>query len=171
MTQPSVERPYMPDYVVAAPGWEGLPWSWASERLVPCRNYWLATATADGRPHSMPVWGVWDEAESRFGFSCAPRARKARNLADNPRMVITGEDTVECVSVEGSATRVRDEDRFGVWVDRYLAKYVPEAPALSAEFLQANLMFEFEPDRAFGIIERDEEFSRRATRWQFETSG
>lgn len=37
----------------------------------------------------------------------------------------------------------------------------------AAEFLGQNLLVEFEPDRAFAVIEREDEFSTRATRWVF----
>jgi len=32
-------------------------------------------------------------------------------------------------------------------------------------FVRSNLIIEVTPDRAFGIIERDDEFAERATRW------
>lgn len=157
----------MPDYGVDSPEWSPLPWSWAAERLVGNRNYWVVTAALDGRPHALPVWGVWDGSEHRFAFSCGPRSRKARNLSANPQMVVTADDTVECVSVEGTASLVQDDDRVARWVERYLAKYQPISPDLSAEFIAANALFEFTPERAFAIIEREEEFSTRATRWTF----
>jgi nitroimidazol reductase NimA-like FMN-containing flavoprotein (pyridoxamine 5'-phosphate oxidase superfamily) len=157
----------MPDYGVDTPAWGPLPWSWAAERLVGNRNYWVVTVSGDGRPHALPVWGVWDDGEARFAFSCAPRARKARNLAANPRAVVTTDDTVECLSVEGRAAPVRDDDRQAQWIESYLAKYQPVSPDLSADFLRRNLIVEFEPERAFAVIEREDEFSTRATRWVF----
>jgi hypothetical protein len=39
---------------------------------------------------------------------------------------------------------------------------------LSEDFLRRHLMMEFVPDRAFAIIEREDEFSSRATRWVFQ---
>lgn len=157
----------MPDYGVDTPSWEPLPWSWATERLVPNRNYWVVTASADGRPHALPVWGVWDVDADRFGFSCGPRSRKARNLAVNPRVVVAVDDTVECVSVEGAAYEVADDANQSTWIERYLAKYSPLAPDLNAEFLRVNLLYEVTPERAFAIIEREAEFAARATRWVF----
>jgi nitroimidazol reductase NimA-like FMN-containing flavoprotein (pyridoxamine 5'-phosphate oxidase superfamily) len=157
----------MPDYGVDTPSWHPLPWSWAAERLVASRNFWVVTVSAAGRPHAMPVWGVWDEGDRRFAFSCGPRARKARNLAANPHAVIMVDDTVECLSVEGQAAAVRDEERKDRWAARYLAKYQPIAPDLNAEFLRRNFLVEFEPERAFAIVEREDEFATRATRWVF----
>jgi pyridoxine/pyridoxamine 5'-phosphate oxidase len=158
----------MPDYGVDTPEWEPLPWSWAAERLGANRNFWVVTVSTDGRPHALPVWGVWNDDEGRFAFSCSPRARKARNLAGNPHAVVMTDDTVECLSIEGQADSVSDEQRQAQWIDRYLAKYRPMAPDLSADFLRQHLMLEFVPGRAFAIIEREDEFATRATRWVFQ---
>ena len=78
------------------------------------------------------------------------------------------DDTVECLSVEGRADTGADEQRQEQWIERYLAKYQPITPDLSADFLRQHLMLEFVPERAFAIIEREEEFANRATRWVFE---
>lgn len=157
----------MAGYGVGGADWRGLPWSWASERLVAARNYWLVTVSADHRPHALPVWGVWHETECRFAFSCAPSSRKAVNLTSNPHVSVSPEDTVECVSVEGRARQPSDERRRQEWIERYLAKYLPISPGLTAGFLQGSALFEVEPLRAFGIVEREEDFATRATRWRF----
>jgi len=167
--QPRAERPHMPGYGVDTPEWSPLPWSWAAERLAGNRNYWLVTASGDSRPHAMPVWGVWDDDDLAFAFSCGPRARKASNLRDNPLVVFTVDDTEECLSIEGQARVVQaDETRQDLWIERYLDKYRSMAPDLSGDFLRENLVVEVVPDRAFAIIEREDDFSRRATRWVFD---
>jgi hypothetical protein len=157
----------MPDYGVDTPGWTPLPWSWAMERLAANRNFWVVTVSSEGAPHALPVWGVWDDGENRFAFSCGPRSRKARNLSANPRAAIMTEDTVECLSLEGRAAPVHDSGRQDLWIERYLDKYRSMAADLSAEFIRQNLIVEFEPERAFAIIEREDEFAARATRWVF----
>ncbi len=161
----------MSDYGVQASTWSPLPWSWAQERLVANRNYWVVTVSGSGRPHSLPVWGVWDPGEDRFVFSCAPSSRKARNLAANPRAVVAVDDTVEVVSAEGTAVELDDVDRREVWVERYLEKYRPISPDLDGDFVRSHHMVEFTPDRVLAVIERDEEFSTRPTRWSFGATG
>jgi len=162
----------MSDYGVPADPAEALPWSWAQQRLVVNKNYWVVTASSSGRPHSMPVWGVWLPESDSFWFSCSPYARKARNIAENPQCVVTVDDTVECVSVEGNARVVDlDADREAIdqMIAAYLSKYWPD-PEVHAEmegFLRGHTIVEVTPERAFGIIEREEEFSRRATRWRW----
>ena len=149
-----------------------LPWKWAQERLVRNRNYWVVTASASGRPHALPVWGVWLPDSDRFWFSCSPGARKRRNIAENPHCVVTVDDTVECVSVEGLA-RVADPEQDADDVQRMVAAYLEKYWAdrtVHAEmeaFLRANTIVEVTPEVAFGIIEREEEFSQRATRWRW----
>ena len=123
------------------------------------------TVSASGRPHALPVWGLWlPGTDDRFWFSCAPTARKARNLAENPRCVVTVDDTVECVSVEGRARLVDPEAEpaaAGRMVAAYLAKYWADS-GVHAEmeaFLRSNALIEMVPEVAFGIIEREDEFS------------
>jgi PPOX class probable F420-dependent enzyme len=157
----------MPDYGVDTPEWRPLPWSWAGERLTRNRNFWVVTVSATGRPHALPVWGVWDDDVRRFAFSCAPSSTKARNLATNPAVVVAIDDTVECVSVEGDATVLDDGPLREDWIRRYVERYRPEAADLDADFVRQNLVVEVVPRRAFGIVEREDEFATRATRWVF----
>ncbi|HEY0518350.1 MAG TPA: pyridoxamine 5'-phosphate oxidase family protein [Ilumatobacteraceae bacterium] len=168
MTTPPIgERPAMAAYGTDSAEWRPLPWEWAAERLTANKSYWLVTVSVDGAPHSLPVWGVWNDHDLRFMFSCAPMARKARNIRANPRVVFTVESTVECISVEGVAMALTDPARIDTWVDRYVEKYGNEVPEGLADFVRAHAMFEVKPTVAFAIIEREEEFALRATRWRF----
>ena len=169
---PTVERPDMSDYGVPADPAGALPWSWAQERLVANKNYWFVTASAGGRPQAMPVWGVWLPETERFWFSCSPNARKLRNLQENPQCAVLVDDTVECVSVEGTARRVTVEEGdpgIAAVISAYLAKYWPDETSHTEMegFLRSHATVEFTPDRAFGIIERETEFAERATRWRW----
>lgn len=146
-----------------------LPWSWAEERLCASRNFWIATASADGRPHAMPVWGVWLVGPERFWFSCSPNSRKARNLRENPRVVVAPTDTVEVVSLEGRVETVTGGD-LDLHVQTYFDKYGEEMAMPIEEvraFLTSHESFEVVPERAFGIIERADDFAARATRWRW----
>ncbi|HEV7727921.1 MAG TPA: pyridoxamine 5'-phosphate oxidase family protein [Modestobacter sp.] len=61
MTGPVADRPVLPGYGVlpAAEGSGLLPSAEAERRLAVSHDYWCATVRPDGRPHVMPVWGVW----------------------------------------------------------------------------------------------------------------
>jgi general stress protein 26 len=157
----------MAAYGTDSPEWKALPWEWAAERLAPNKNYWVVTVSAAGAPHALPVWGVWSDDDLRFMFSCAPNARKARNIRANPRVVFTVDSTVECISVEGIAAPLIDPDRIDTWIDRYVAKYGSEVPEGLGDFVRSHAMFEVVPTTAFAIIEREVAFATRATRWQF----
>jgi len=168
MTTPHAQRPHMPGYGVETPDWHPLPWSWAAGHLAGTRNYWVSTASAAGQPHSLPVWGVWHDRELTFMFSCAHGSRKARNLGSNPKIAFTNDDSVECVSVQGSAALVVEPARLSEWADRYVAKYGAEVGADLGDFVRQNAIYEVVPTVAFGVIERADEFSTRATRWAFQ---
>ena len=53
--------------------------------------------------------------------------------------------------------------------DAYVTKYWDD-PAVHDEmrtFFTSHALFEVSPTRAFGIVEREDEFARRATRWRW----
>ena len=165
LSEPHASRPYMPGYGIVGPT-EGsglLPWSWAEERLVSSRNYWVATVWPDGRPHAMPVWGVWDVGE--FWFSSSRRARKVLNLLANPRCVVTSEDSNNPVVVEGIAEVVSDTEQLSRVLalvnKKYQTTYTMELmdPAV-------NATVRVRPRWAFGLREGD--FTGSPTRWAFE---
>jgi Pyridoxamine 5'-phosphate oxidase len=67
LATPTAASPVL--YGAPAPPGDLLPWSWAEQRLVAARHYWIATTRPDGRPHSRPVWGAW--LPDGFWFSTA----------------------------------------------------------------------------------------------------
>lgn len=147
-----------------------LPWSWAQERLGGSRCYWVTTVDGAGRPHSMPVWGVWLDEPDRFWFSCAPTALKVRNLEANPAVTVTTEDPTELVSLEGDATRLSQGGDLDRGATTFLEKYGAEMNMSDAEvgdFLGGAATFAVTPQRAFGLIETPEEFGPKATRWRW----
>jgi PPOX class probable F420-dependent enzyme len=159
---PRASRPYMPDYGIAGPE-EGsglLPWSWAEERLTASRNYWVSSLWPDGRPHLMPVWGVWDG--EALWFSSGGRSRKARNLAADARCVVATEDANEPVVLEGTARLAHDRGEIERVADRMNAKY----GGITADFLAAHATIAVRPARAFSIAHDD--FTGSPTRWVFE---
>jgi Pyridoxamine 5'-phosphate oxidase len=160
--EPESSRPYMPGYGILGPD-EGtglLPWSWAAERLTSSHDYWLATVWPDGRPHVMPVWGVWQE-ESVW-FSSGGASRKSRNLAVNPRATITTDNALQPVVIDGTVVRIFELDviaSFAGWVN---AKYDTD---YSVDFFTGNCCYRLRPLSAFGLTEGD--FPGSPTRWVF----
>lgn len=147
----------MPGYGVPTAAKGLLPWAWAERRLGRSHNYWLITVRPDGRPHAMPIWGIW--AEGAFYFSAGRESRKARNLARNPRCIVCSECAEEAVIVEGVARRVRDTRLIGRLGRPYRAKYGWRLDAATGP------VFRVRPRVAFGMHEA--RFPEAATRWRF----
>ena len=81
-----------------------LDWEAVRTRLVAAGHYWLATVRADGRPHVVPVDGIWLDDSCFFGGSA--QAVKHRNLKGDPRAVLHLEDAASAVIVEGTCRQV-----------------------------------------------------------------
>jgi hypothetical protein len=157
MAEPKTGRPWMPGYGVPESLEGALPWSWASERLTTCRNYFLATVRPDGRPHVMPLWGLWDQ--DLFCFSTAITSIKSKNLLKNPRCVVTVDDGHNSVIVEGIA-RVTELDEVPGFLEAYNKKYEGDYGSMMGP------IWTLKPIVAFAINE-DDTFSTSATRWEF----
>ena len=162
MTEPRATRPYMPGYGLLGPD-EGtglLSWQWAEEQLTSSRNYWVVSLWPDGRPHAMPVWGLWHEGA--FWFSSSKGSRKARNLAADPRCVVTTEDASDPVVMEGSAELVTDPDALATMLTLENAKYDTN---YTIELLDpdVNAVYRVRPRWAFGL--RQDDFTGSPTRW------
>jgi hypothetical protein len=163
---PEASRPYMPGYGIldAGAGRGLLPWSWATERMAKSHNYWVATTRPDGRPHVMPVWGVWlgdAEPGGAFYFSTGKNTRKAQNLAANPSCVVCAESADEAIIVEGVVEPVDDPSLYARFADAYKAKY--DWP-VEQETAPAYVV---RPRTAFAFIENADDFAGSATRWRF----
>ena len=166
MTSRSVSRPYMPGYGMLPAG-EGtglLPWSWAEERLVSSRNYWIATVWPDGRPHAMPVWGMWHD--DSFWFSSSRLSRKSKNLGANRRCVVTTEDALNPVVVEGMARLLTDPNELGMLLALENTKYETDYEIESLD-PSVNSCFRVTPRWAFGLAYGD--FTGSPTKWDFES--
>lgn len=104
MAEPTADRPQIPGYGVPKTLKGVLPWTWARERLEAAMIYRFATASADGRPHVIPIWGAW--AGDAWYVEGGP-TRWKRNLNENPRIAIEIGDGTEVVMVEGDAEGAR----------------------------------------------------------------
>lgn len=121
--QPKPSRPYIPEYGIPTVVEGTLPWSHVSERMTASHVYWIGTATLDGWPHAVPVWGVWVEETLYFGGG--PQTRWSRNLAANPQVTVHLESGEDVVILEGMVERITDPDHPLVTAidDAYEAKY------------------------------------------------
>jgi nitroimidazol reductase NimA-like FMN-containing flavoprotein (pyridoxamine 5'-phosphate oxidase superfamily) len=95
-------------------------WDDVAGRLGEAKTFWLAT-TGEGGPHVMPLLAV--TLNGRVLFCAGPRTQKARNLARDPRCVLTTAAEGMDIVVEGEAALVTDEATLRRAADVYLAKY------------------------------------------------
>jgi PPOX class probable F420-dependent enzyme len=135
-----------------------LPFEWADERLAAARNYWICTTRADGRPHAMPVWGLW--LDGAVLFSTDPDSLKGRNLATRPSVVIHLESGDDVVVVEGRAEWLAEADLPARFVDLYEEKYGyrvdPSEPGFG--------VYQVRPERVLAWREAD--FATSASRFR-----
>ncbi|MEV0681096.1 pyridoxamine 5'-phosphate oxidase family protein [Actinosynnema sp. NPDC050436] len=146
------------------------PWPAARERLADAELYWLSTVRPDGRPHVTPLLAVWHDGAAHI---CTGQdERKARNLAENPNVVLTtGNDSLRGgldVVAEGRAQRVTDPGALAELARAWEAKYGPDwhFDVVDGGFTNPHgvaLVFRIEPVTAFGFGK--DPYSQ--TRWRF----
>lgn len=132
-----------------------LEWDWVVAQLPDARNYWLATVRPDGRPHVVPVWGVWLEGSMYFGMGA--ETIKARNLRKNPNVVLHLDSSEDVVILEGMAEEVSNEGLQERIDDAYEAKY---------DIRHGTPVFTLQLKKAFAW--QSESFATSPTRWTFE---
>jgi len=135
-----------------------LPWERVRERLETSLRYWLATVRPDGRPHAVPLDGIWLDDAWYFGGS--PSTVKHRNLTQNPRAVLHLEDGTSAVIVEGECAVVQAGPELAQTLhERSKAKY-GFAPPPS---VYASGVWRLRPVRVLSW----EQYPRDATRFLF----
>jgi hypothetical protein len=160
--KPKPSRPHMPGYGLPE-GTKGLlPWTWAEQRLKKSHNYWITTVKPDGSPHTMVVWGLWQDG--RFVFSTGSTSRKTRNLAANPNCIVCNEDAHEAVIVEGVAEIAGVAARRKM-IPAYERKYKFDLSSMKDDMISMKEpVFAVRPRLVFGLSEKY--FQSKATRWK-----
>ncbi len=140
-----------------------LPWSHVVQELREARNYWLATASATGVSHTMPVWAVWEE--DQLLFSTSPLSTKARNLRENPHASVHLESGKRVVVLQGEIHPVADPRVQELYRVGYNPKYDWD---FTPEQVRAGV-YAFRPRRAFAWLDdHGDGFAKAATRFTFE---
>ena len=143
-------------YTVQGSKPEFLAWEWVTERLEKANNYWICSTRPDGRPHAVPVWGVF--ADGAVVFSTDPTSRKAKNLTANPAITVHLESGDEAVIVEGLARKAKLTRAMD---DAYNAKYKMRL----SSFPGPVGIYEVKPKIVMAWREKD--FPTSNTRWEF----
>jgi len=83
-------------------------WDFVSEQMSLSRHYWISTVNGDGRPHVVPVWGIWHE--NRFYFEGSMKTAWGKNLSCNPRISVHLPSGDKVVILDGTAHIIQDEE-------------------------------------------------------------
>ena len=157
MIAPQPDRPEMPEsFGVGNPDFPFQPIEWASvvERLREAQNYWIATTRPSGKPHSVPVWGVW--TDDTFFFLTDLKSLTAKNLERNPASEVHLESGNEVVMLFGEFEQVElDAPVLAVFGDKY------EMPPMAEGFPVYRLKL------SKAIAWGESNFPSNATRWRF----
>jgi Pyridoxamine 5'-phosphate oxidase len=78
-----------------------LDWASVQQRIADSDRVWLGTTRSDGRPHVVPVDGLWLDDAWYFGGS--EESVHVRNLRRNPSVVIHLADAMAVTIAEGRA--------------------------------------------------------------------
>lgn len=134
----------------------------------------LSTSSPDGRPHAVPVGALW--VQGTWWFTSGPGTRKSRDLAADPRCVISVSVPGMDVVVEGRATRVTDEADLVRMAAVYSSQGWPatavtgEGAGFTAEFSAPSAgpppwyLYRVDPEVVFGLGTAE---PYGATRWTF----
>jgi nitroimidazol reductase NimA-like FMN-containing flavoprotein (pyridoxamine 5'-phosphate oxidase superfamily) len=121
-----------------------IPWSSVDTRLTALREIWVATVSPAGRPDAVPGWFWWDG--TNVYFTCAARARKARNIAHQPEVVLHNGDGADTIIAKGRAERVGDQLELERVDLAYRAKYVdPYSGAEATVFVEDDHVYRVRP--------------------------
>ena len=161
--KPTPGRLHAPGYGLPTGSKGVLPWSWAEQRLKKSHNYWITTVKPDGSPHTMVVWGLWQDG--RFLFSTGGKSRKALNLAHNPGCIVCTEHAQEAVIVEGRA-EIADAAARRKFLPTCERKYAFDMKGMKDDILSMKEpVFAVRPLVVFGLWEKY--FATKSTRWKF----
>jgi nitroimidazol reductase NimA-like FMN-containing flavoprotein (pyridoxamine 5'-phosphate oxidase superfamily) len=84
-----------------------LDWTEVRSRLEEAKAYWVATCRADGRPHVVPVDGLW--LDDVWFYGGGPTAVHVRTARANPEVVMHLPDPHRSVIVEGRVRQARPD--------------------------------------------------------------
>ena len=143
-----------------------LSWKWVDERLQESENYWISTTTETGKPHLVPIWGIW--FENQFYFGSGRNSRKLANIARNPYCVIATDDSDQPVIVEGSCKKINDmellEKVLKIYIKKFHLPFKPSRSGITDDQGNSAPIFIVKPKKV--IVWK--KFPSSATKWIFQ---
>jgi general stress protein 26 len=117
-----------------------ITWEHVNRKLARETVYWVSTASRRGRPHAVPVWGIW--RENMFFFETDPNSVKGRNLSNNESVVVHLQDGNDAVILEGKARKEKRSEKLN-WLKKDYARKYQYTPDWSNE--RSQIVFRVEP--------------------------
>jgi hypothetical protein len=131
-----------------------VPGTGGPERHTP----WLSTINPDGSPHVRPLGVI--SIDGTWYFNSGPGTRKSRNIARDPRCVVSIATHPFDLVVEGTAERVVDTAELRTVADAFAAHGWParvEGDALTAEYSAPSAgpppwhVYRIDPSRVYAL--------------------
>ena len=97
---------------------------------------WLTTINPDGSPHVTGIGALW--ADGSFWFETGERTRKGRNLAQDPRCVLSVATNDFDLVIEGTASKITDPETVKAMAARWAAEGWPARVDDSGQALTAD---------------------------------
>ena len=112
-----------------------IPWRVIATQLQALRTLWISSTRPDGRPHSVPVWFLWEnDASPSIIFSSLENTQKDRNFAQQSWVVMHAGDGDDTYIFEGKVEVILDPAERERLNRAYMEKYVDPGSGAQAQF-------------------------------------
>jgi pyridoxamine 5'-phosphate oxidase-like protein len=137
-----------------------LDWAAVRAELERAERYWISTTRPDGRPHVVPVDGIWMEDLWYYGGS--EKTVHHRAVSANPNVVIHLEDAMRAVIVEGEVRVTKPSASVATRLASVSREKYGYAPSVADYRRGTQTLFP-------SVVLAWTEFPKDATRFRFES--
>jgi len=131
-----------------------IPWNKVDTWLRGFRSIWIATTRPNGRPHSVPVWCIWDD--EHIYFASNGKSQKDRNLAHQSAIVVHAGDGDDTIILEGMVAVVTDLEERSNINTAYGEKYVDPHSGTKATIPNGDILYRVTVERImcweYGVV-------------------
>ncbi len=131
-----------------------IPWNKVDTWLRGFRSIWVSTTRPDGRPHSVPVWYLWDG--EHIYFASSKSTQKARNLEKQSAIVVHAGDGDDAIILEGTIVVVTDPNKWMQINNAYMEKYVDPHSGAKATIADTDNLYRVDVKRImsweYGVV-------------------
>lgn len=119
-----------------------IPWRVVDVQLQALRTIWISSTRPDGRPHSVPVWFLWENGDSpAIVFSSLDNTQKNRNLSQQSWVIMHAGDGDDTYILEGKAEPILEPTERERLNRAYMEKYVDPGSGAQATFGERDIVY------------------------------